>query len=417
MIAVFCFMKYHELTDMSNRSSIYLDYAASTPVDSEVLAAMQPFYSEVFGNPGSLHSFGQEASAALFKARRSIAESLGVSYEEIVFTGSATEANNLALRGVVKRALREGIKNPRIVLSSIEHEAVLETAQDLERDGVEIVVLPTPKSGVVQASEFKKAINGRTVLASLMLANNEIGTVQPVAQVAKLVAEARGEGMYPLMHTDAVQGFQYLDCDVEKLGVDLMTLSSHKIYGPKGIGLLYIRGNDPRNPKFIRTKHRLGLEAVITGGGQEEGLRSGTENVASVVGFAKAIELVEKKRKAESLRVEKLRDWFLKELLKVFKDGSVNGSRGKRLPNNISFNLTYLLSEQALTFFDMNGVAISAGSACSARSLEPSATLRAIGLSDGAAKRSVRMTLGRQTTKAELKKVLAVCKKLKKTFA
>ena len=221
----------------------YFDYAASTPVDKEVERAMKPYWSNIFGNPGSLHSFGQDASAAVFGAREKIAELINCHYKEIVCTGSATEANNLVSQGIVKRALRKGIKNLKIITLAIEHESILDTCEDLKKDGIKIIYLPILKSGIVDLKKLKESLDKQTILVSVMYANNQIGSIQPIKEISKIIKDFRKTNNYPLFHTDAAQALNYLDCDVNYLGVDLMTLSSQKIYGPKGIGMLYIRQN------------------------------------------------------------------------------------------------------------------------------------------------------------------------------
>ncbi|MDP3880982.1 MAG: cysteine desulfurase family protein [bacterium] len=430
---------------------IYLDYAATTPMDKKVVEAMKPYFSDVFGNAGSLHSFGQEASAAVFKARRKIADILGVHYSTIIFTGSATEANNLALQGCLLQAIgtrQKAIAKTNVVVSAIEHESVMDTAKNLD---AELRVVPVFKNGQVDLKKLEKAIDKNTVLVSIIYANNEIGAVQDIRKIADMIARFRSNRSngineiivdgktntssttrttfttrpWPLFHTDAVQAFQYLDCKPEELGVDLMTLSAHKIYGPKGIGLLYVRNkrnnrssgiNENASTDTAFTSPTPLLHPLIYGGGQENGLRSGTENVASIIGFARAIEIADKEREKETKRICDLRDWFLKELVKIFPSASLNGQKRWRLPNNISLNLKGISNEEAMTFLDLNGVALSAGSACSARSLEPSKTLLAIGLSEKEARSSLRITLGRQTKKEELKQALKVFKAMKKAL-
>lgn len=407
---------------------IYLDYAATTPVDSAVLAVMKPYFNKRFGNASSLHSWGQEAMAALDEAREKITKAIGADFREIIFTGSATEANNLALRGVVKKYISENQpkisvnQRPRLIISAIEHESILENARDLEKDGVEVVYLPVDHEGIVDLKKLRAALNERTILVSIMYANNEIGTIEPIAKISSIINKFKKpktnyhlpSANYPLFHTDVAQAFQYLDCNVNKLGVDLMTLSAHKIYGPKGIGALYVRKLKTKNSK---------LKAIITGGGQEFGLRSGTENIPSVVGFAKAVELVSNSRELENERISKLRDYFWKEIKKVYPRAQLNGSaisinqrsyqhKSVRLPNNLNVYFPGHKVEDLLIKFDLAGVAVSAGSACSARGTEPSHVLKACGFPLERIKSSLRITLGRPTTKAEIEEAIKRIKKI-----
>ncbi|MBI5732815.1 cysteine desulfurase [Candidatus Jorgensenbacteria bacterium] len=397
---------------MKSKEYIYLDYAASTPVDPEVMSAMMPYFMEKYGNPSSLHSFGQEAIAAIDKSRETIARAIGADFEEVIFTGSATEANNLALRGAIK-AFRRNNKSfsPRIIVSAIEHESVLETAKDLEHSGVEVVYLPVDRNGFVSANDLRDALNERTVLVSIMYANNEIGIVEPISVIGEEIRKWKIKNIknkdygFPLLHTDAVQAFQFLDCDVRRIGVDLMTLSAHKIYGPKGIGALYMKRQNRDKPKF--------LEAAITGGGQEFGLRSGTENVASIIGFAKAIELVLKIRSDESKRLKSLTDYFLEELKQICPGVGLNDAE-PRLPNILSIYLPQNLAHDLLIKFDKVKVAISSGSACTTRSPEPSHVLTACGFSKSRALETCRISFGRYTTKPDLVKVLEEFRELLK---
>ena len=423
---------------------IYFDYAATTPVDPAVFATMKPYFSEKFGNPSSLHFFGQEAMAAIDESREKIAKNIGANFREIIFTGSATEANNLALRGAIKEfkiknlGFRDAphskshIPNPRVIVSVIEHESILETCRDLESEGVEIIYLPANREGAVDLKKLKEALNERTILVSTMYANNEIGTIQPIAEIAKAISEFRIKNLefsnknnpksyilnpifYPLLHTDAVQAFQYLDCDVNKLGVDLMTLSAHKIYGPKGVGVLYARALSPKP---------YPLNPIITGGGQEFGFRSGTENVAAIVGFAKAIELVSNSRELENKRIKKISDYFWKELKKINPKVQINGASDVRcqvsgvnkLPNilNIYFpeSAGWRTAKDLLIKLDLAGVAVSSGSACSTRSSKPSHVLKSCGLSENRIKSSLRFSLGRFTAKAEINEAIKRLKKI-----
>ena len=396
---------------------IYLDYAATTPVDPAVLRAMEPYFSEKFGNPGSLHSFGQEAIAAVDRSRETIAKFIGAEFREVIFTGSATEANNLVLRGIIKNAQRK-IARPRIIVSAIEHESILETAHDLERNGVEIVYLPVDKNGIVDLKKLKASLNEQTVLVSVMYANNEIGTIQPIVEIAKIIGEFKTESAglkpklaskkniaYPLFHTDAAQAFQFLDCDVRELGVDLMTLSSHKIYGPKGAAALYIRGNSGKAQDNI-------LNALTTGGGQEFGLRPGTENVPAIVGFAKAAELAVTMREKELKRIEKLRDQLLRGIKKIYPKAVLNGATNKReaLPNILNIYFPGRASQDLLTRFDLAGLAVSSGSACRSRAFESSYVIEAIGHSKECARSSIRFSLGRPTLKGEIDEALKIIK-------
>ncbi len=382
---------------------IYLDYAASTPLDPRVFEAMEPYFTERFGNPGSLHSFGQEAIAAIDKSREMIAKAIGTDFREIVFTGSATEANNLALRGALKAS--RDIKNPRIIVSSVEHESVLETARDLEKDSVEVIYLPVDRRGVVDLGRLREALNERTVLVSVMYANNEVGTTQPIAEVAKIIAEFRGKKAYPYFHSDAAQALQFFDCSPKKPGVDLMTLSAHKIYGPKGMGALYARSGTKVLP-------------ITTGGGQEFGVRSGTENVASIVGFANAVELTVAAREAESKRIAELRDHFWAELKKIYPNVERNGNKDllptpySLLPNILNVYFPSHESQDLLIKFDLAGLAASSGSACRSRAVESSYVIEALGYSKDRAKRSIRFSFGRPTTKEEVDNALAIIRKV-----
>lgn len=403
---------------------IYLDYAATTPLNPKAKAAMA---AAPMGNPSSLHSFGQEASAALFNARRVIAKSLDIAnpagYEQITFTGSATEANNLALRGTVKTnwTNRTNWTNksnrPRIIISAIEHESILETARDLEREGAELVILPVDRKGLVNLSALRKALTPNTAIVSIMYANNEVGAIQPIAEIAKIVNDFRVRSVrnvrkvgdsrgfhsnkrsdptiptiYPLLHSDAVQAFQYLDCNPDKLGIDLLTLSAHKIYGPKGIGCLYMRDRSLLSP-------------IITGGGQENGIRSGTENVAAVMGFAEAARLTVALRNKETKRMARLQKYFWGELRAVIPRIALNGPilrNEVRLSNNLNVWFPGVPAQEFLVALDLAGVSASSGSACASRATEPSYVLRALGYTKKRAAESVRFTLGRMTATRDI---------------
>jgi len=428
---------------------IYLDYAATTPMDMKVKKAMAPYFSAPpaggFGNPGSLHFFGQKAMTAVDESREKIAKAINAEFREIIFTGSATEANNLALRGIVKKFKIKDLrfKIPRIIVSAIEHDSILETCRDLEREEIEIIYLPVNKQGIIDLKKLKESLNERTVLVSIMCANNEIGIVQNIAGISKIIKDFKKENFfskYPLFHTDAVQAFQFLDCDVNKLGVDLMTLSAHKIYGPKGIGTLYINSKlqTPNYKQILNSKNKIQnkktkiwdlgfgiwdlpvVKPLTTGGGQEFGLRSGTENVAAIVGFAKAIELVSNSRELENKRVRQLTDYFWRELKKLSPKAEINGLKDlrfmiydlRKLPNILNVYFPNQNSQDLLIKLDLNGIAVSSGSACSARATKPSHVLKAIGLSDKKIKSSLRFSLGKFTTKEEINRALKIIKKL-----
>lgn len=426
----------------NSRNKIYLDYAATTPMDKEVKLAMEPYFYEKFGNPGSLHSFGQEALAAVDESREKIAKAIGADFREIIFTGSATEANNLALRGIIKGfkfkvlgfsnknqkySLTPNTKNltPRIIISAIEHKSILETCRNLNEEGIEIIYLPVDKQGIVDLKKLKESLNERTILVSIMYANNEIGTIQNISAIAEIIKKFKIEKLkgseknnllvsqyfnqqYPLFHTDAVQAFQFLNCNVNDLGVDLMTLSAHKIYGPKGIGLLYVCNLKPNTQN---------LKPIITGGGQEFGLRSGTENAPAIAGFAKAVELAEKNREKELKRIAELSVHFWKELKKIYPNIQLNNNYNQKfvfdyLPNILNIYFPNQNAQDLLMKLDLNGVAVSSGSACSARATKPSHILKAIGLSEKKIKSSLRFSFGKFTNKKEISDVIKIIKKI-----
>jgi cysteine desulfurase len=392
---------------MTRPEKIYFDYAATTPLDPAVLRAMRPYLSEKFGNAGSLHSFGQEAMTALDRSREIIAASIRAGFREIIFTSSATEANNLAMRGAVKKFFvsdRRSIK-PRIIVSSIEHESVLETARDLEGDGIEVVYLPVDELGIIDLKKLEASLNKDTVLVSIMYANNEIGTIQPIQKIAEIIKTFKKEHLeeetyYPLFHTDASQAFQFLNCTVADLGIDLMTLSSHKIYGPKGVGALY-------------TKQTSRLSSAMTGGGQELGLRSGTENIPAIVGFAKAAELLVNLRELTDKKLAGLREELWHGIKKIYPKAQINGdpSRGKSLPNILNVYFPGYEAQDILTKFDMLGLAASSGSACRARASLTSYVIEELGYPKERARSSIRFSLGRPTTKTEIARALRIIKK------
>ncbi|RJQ27740.1 cysteine desulfurase [Candidatus Parcubacteria bacterium] len=379
---------------------IYLDYAATTPVRKEVIKAMIPYFNIKFGNPGSLHSFGQEAMGAIDGARERIAKIFDVDFRGVLFCGSATEANNLALRGVVANWRGNGV--PRVVISSIEHESVLETARTLEREKkIDLVLLPVDEDGIILLDELKKSLTKNTALVSIMYVNNEIGSVQPIKEISCIVSDFKKSlppnphPLTPIFHTDAVQAFSYFDCSLKELGVDVLTVSGHKCGGPKGVGVLV--STLPPNPHP--------LTPIITGGGQEFGLRSGTENVQNIVGCTEAFSVAQKNRKKELKRVELLRKEFIKGFLKIFPESKINGV-GKHAPHIVNIHLQEMNREEFLTQADLLGVAFSSGSACSARAHSASHVLSAMYGGDDKKINGVRASFGYQTTKEDIVEAL-----------
>jgi cysteine desulfurase len=372
------------------KREVYLDYAATTPIRPEVFQAMEPYLTKEFGNPSSIHHFGKQARIAIEEAREKIAKALGAKNEEIIFTSGGTESNNMALKGVAY-ALSD--KGKHIITSSIEHHAILEPCHFLEKLGFEITYLPVDKEGFIDPDSLRKAIRKDTILISIMHANNEIGTIEPIEELTKI---AREYEIY--FHTDAVQTVGHIPVNVDKLGVDLLSISAHKFYGPKGIGALYIRKGTKIHP-------------LIHGGEQEQRKRAGTENVAGIVGMGKAIEISILELDNERERLINLRDYFIKEVEKRIEEVYLNGPREIRLPNNINFSFAYIEGESILLNLDLEGIAVSTGSACSSASLEPSHVLSAIGLPIELAHSAVRFTLGHYTTKEDLDYTLEVLEK------
>jgi len=363
---------------------IYMDYHATTPVDPRVLDAMLPYFSEKFGNAASRsHSFGWTAESAVAAGREKVAELLGAkSPKEIVFTSGATESNNLALKGVAEFY---GEKGKHIITTVIEHKAVLDTCKRLEKQGYQVTYLPVGPDGLVDPASVEAAITDQTILVSVMLANNEVGTIQPIAEIGK-ITRARGV----LLHCDAVQGIGKTAFHVGEMNVDLASLSAHKIYGPKGVGALYIR----------RSKPRVRVTAQMDGGGHELGSRSGTLNVPGIVGFAKAAEILMQEGKAEDERLFGLRERLRKALERDLIETVVNGSLEHRLAGNL--NISFAFVEGEALMMAIKDVAVSSGSACTSASLEPSYVLHSMGVGDDMAHSSLRFGLGRFTTEAEV---------------
>ncbi|PIP17730.1 MAG: cysteine desulfurase NifS [Parcubacteria group bacterium CG23_combo_of_CG06-09_8_20_14_all_35_9] len=398
----------------NKKGRIYLDYAATTPVDPRVAKTMLPYFTTKFGNPASsLHSFGQEVREALEESREIIASALGAKSGEIIFTASATESNNTALKGI---AFANRNKGDHIIISSVEHDCVLNSAMWLQSQGFEVEKLPVDKYGLVNPKDVEKAIKKNTILVSIMHANNEIGTIEPIREIGKI---CRKNSVY--FHTDAAQSFGKIPIDVNKMNIDLLTASSHKIYGPKGAALLFVR----KGAK---------IEPLLHGGGQEFGLRPSTVNIPAIVGFAKAVEICQKeihhvkssKRgipsktklfdgvKKESQRLTKLRNNLIKGVLEKIPDSHLNGHPKKRLPNNANFWFEFVEGESIVMTLDSYGIASSTASACSSPKLEPSHVLLACGLKPSQAHGSLRLSLGRWTKEKDIDYVLRVLPKVVK---
>jgi len=368
---------------------IYLDHAATTPIYSEVFAAMEPYLKEYYGNPSSVYSAGQQAAQAVSEARERVANLIGAKEEEIIFTGGGSESDNTALKGAAC-ALKD--KGRHIITSKIEHPAILSTCQQLEKYfGFDITYLDVDNEGFVDPDDVKKALRDDTILVTIMMANNEIGTIEPIKEIARIVKE---RDVY--FHTDAVQAVGQIPIDVNELGVDMLSMSSHKINGPKGVGALYVR----KGVKIL---------PLIAGGAQERNRRAGTENVAGIVGFGKAIELAAENLEENAAYLRNLRDRLINGIENNIDDVILNGPRGEhRLPNNVNFSFRYIEGESILLNLDMLGIAASSGSACSSGSLDPSHVLLAIGHSHETAHGSIRFSLGKGNNEKEIDYVLEV---------
>ena len=366
---------------------IYLDYAATTPTHPEVMRAMTPYFNQAFGNPSAIYSYGQEAKNGIELARSKVAGLVGARDKEIVFTGGGTEADNFALKGV---AFANKNKGNHLIITVIEHHAVLESCKFLETMGFNVTYLPVDKYGLVDPDSVKRAITDKTILISVMHANNEVGTIQPIKEISKIAGEA---GVY--LHADAVQSAGHIPADVNQLGVDLLSMSAHKLYGPKGVGALYIR----KGTKLVSFMH---------GGGQENGRRAGTENVPGIVGFGKAAELAGQEINEEAARLTGLRDKLSASILKQIDHTHLNGHPVKRLPNNVNISVEFVEGESMCLNLDAAGICASTGSACSSGNAEPSHVLLAIGVPPIRAHGSLRFTLGKWTTDEEIDRLLEV---------
>jgi len=365
-----------------------MDHGATSRVDPEVVKAMQPYFTEYFGNASSLHSFGREAKKVLEDSRETVANFIGAKKNEIIFTAGGTESDNMAIKGVAYKNRKKG---NHIITSAIEHPAVIETCKYLEKQGFEVTYLPVYSEGIIRVEDLENAIrekNNKTILITIMHANNEIGTIQPIEEIGEIAKE---KDIY--FHTDAVQSVGKIPVDVDAMNIDLLSISSHKIYGPKGVGALYIRKG---------TK----IEALVHGGGHEFGLRSTTENIPGIVGLAKAIELRKERMQEDLEKLTPLRDYLIRGVLTNIEESYLNGHLTQRLPNNANFYFKYIEGESLILNLDRKGIAASTGSACSSTKLEPSHVLLAIGLKPEDAHGSLRLTLGRENTKEEVEYVL-----------
>ena len=372
--------------------TVYLDYAATTPLHPRVFELMKPLFGPTYGNPSSMYASGRRARKVVDFAREKAASVLGAHPEEIIFTGSGTESDNLAVEGVMRG---NRVAGNHLIVSSIEHKAILESTRALAREGFDATYLPVDSAGLISVEDCVKRITDKTILVSVMYANNEIGTIEPIRALAEAITRKRGGSPFPLLHTDACQAAGALPIRVSALGVDLMTLNSSKIYGPKGVGLLYKR-------KGVR------LDPLIVGGEQERGFRAGTESIALIAGFAEALLVADRGKEEESERLCALRNYFFSALRSKVPSAVLNGHKERRLPNNIHISVPHVEGESMVLMLDSKGIEVSTGSACSSVDLKPSHVLLAIGQGSELAHGSIRFTLGRNTTKDELDYVLSV---------
>jgi cysteine desulfurase len=395
---------------------IYLDYAATTPVDKKVLGAMLPYFNEKYGNAMSLHSFGKEAAEAVEKSRMQVARFFGAEKEEIIFTSGATESNNLAIKGILKAywSNKEHKIKPHIITSSFEHHCVLDACNDAQKEGLAEVSLIKPnEDGLIKISDVEKAIKNETILVSIMYVNNEIGTVQPINAIGNLIEKINKTRTIKkqaklFFHTDATQAINYFNCNVNKLGVDLLSMSAHKIYGPKGIGTLYIKKGTP-------------IMRIQDGGDQEKSKRAGTHNVPGIVGLGEAIDQIKNpgsrlihlgQKKSKVNDIANSRDYLIEKILTEIPNAKLNGSKKFRSPNNANFTFKNIEGESLILMLDNEGIAASTGSACSTGSLQPSHVLLSIGLKPEEAHGSLRLTLGKYTTKKEIDIVVVKLKNI-----
>ena len=383
-------MEFKPFPKIKNKREVYLDHAAATPLLPAVFEAMRPYFEDEFGNPGGLYKKARNAKIQIDKARKRIAQELGCNPRNIIFTGSGTESDNLAIKGIAKKK-----GSGHIITTTVEHHAVLHTCQALEKEGFEVTYLRTDEFGMVSPKQVSDALKENTILVSVIYANNEIGTINPITDIGRAINKWKKQtgNKNLVFHTDACQAINYLEMDVKKLHVDLLTLNGSKIYGPKGIGVLY------------KADH-VKLKPLIDGGGQEMRMRAGTENVAGIIGLAKALELAREDFQQEAERLNKLKDYFLDQLHKKIEKVVLNGHPTKRLPNNVNVSILDIEGEALLLYLDEYGISISTGSACTSESLDPSHVILALGKPYEYAHGSMRFTFGRSTTKDDLDYVL-----------
>lgn len=370
---------------------VYLDNAATTALSPKVLEKMMPYLTDIYGNASSPHSFGQTARIGVEHAREQVARAINADPSEIVFTGCGTESDNTVLFGVAERYAKKG---DHIITTNVEHHAILHSCAALEKKGIKVTYLPVDKDGLITPEQVRDAITDKTILVSVMFANNEVGTIMPIPEIAAVCHE---KGV--LFHTDAVQAAGHIPIDVKAMGIDMLSISGHKFHGPKGVGVLYER-------KGIR------LPSYIIGGEQEKGRRAGTENVAGIVGLGEALELAVTNMSETSARMTRMRDRLIEGIEATIPEVKLNGHRTKRLPNNVNFSIEYIEGESILLMLDMAGIAASSGSACTSGSLDPSHVLLALGLTHEVAHGSVRMTLGDDTTDEDIDYVLETLPKV-----
>ncbi|MBO4848706.1 MAG: cysteine desulfurase NifS [Clostridia bacterium] len=370
---------------------VYLDNAATTKLIPEVLSEMMPYMTDIYGNPSSPHYFGQQAGMAVDKARLRVASAINAEPGEIIFTSGGSEADNTAIRGIAERYSKRG---KHIITTAVEHHAVLHTCQLLEKQGYEVTYLPVDEYGMVTADQVREAMRSDTVLVTIMFANNEVGTIMPIAEIGKLCRE---RGVF--FHTDAVQAVGHVAIDVKAMNIDMLSMSAHKFHGPKGVGALYVRKG-------------IIVPALIVGGAQERNRRAGTENVPGIVGMGKAIELACEDLDEKGKKMAALRDKLIREIPRLIPEVKLNGHPTTRLPNNVNFSIKYIEGESILLMLDLNGIAASSGSACTSGSLDPSHVLLAMGLTHEVAHGSLRMTLSDETTEEDIDYVLEVLPKV-----